>query len=280
MAKSRAHSSRRPPSGSRPATPAGPLPHRPALRDLRVPTHRRPEEQQPDADEREPRIHWNEHRHAARVGQHAALCHRVGDHAVFRVHLASIRLGVIYAGSTVDVASISTAISAVTYNTTSLSTDARRAYYREGVVGTPGKHIVLRIYGYGYDELVRVVSHSLRERIPKRTPAVGDYGSVRLQGDVRVLTIPDSERHATIAHCYGQLIALGRKLAVFGLYDDLVYPVDRRAIGEYVYDISRNEHIFADSRSSRQRTFLHILRLGLRRCVVRRRTTRRRTTRG
>ena len=53
------------------------------------------------------------------------------------------------------------AISAVTYNTTSVSTDASRAYYREGVVGAPGKLVVLRIYRYRYDELVRVVSYGL-----------------------------------------------------------------------------------------------------------------------
>src|SRR5215207_10351560 len=157
---------------------------------------------------------------------------------------------------------------------TSLSTDARRAYYREGVVGAPGKLVVLRIYWYRYDELVRVVSYSLGEGLPKRTPAIGDYGPVRLQRDVCVIIIPDSERHATIAHGYGQLIALRRKLAVFGLYDDLIYPVDPRAIGKYVYDISRNEHIFADRSSSGQGTFVHILRLGLRRCAARRRTTR------
>src|SRR5215207_9639735 len=138
-----------------------------------------------------------------------ALGDRVGDHAVFRVHVASVRAA---------------AISAGTYNTTSLSTYARRAYYREGIVGAPGKHIVLRIYGYRYDELVRVVSHGLGERLPKRTPAIGDYSSVRLQRDVCVVTIPDSERHTTIAHGYGQVSALRRKLAVFGLYDDLVYP--------------------------------------------------------
>src|SRR5215207_10324320 len=95
-----------------------------------------------------------------------ALGDRVGDHAVFRVHVASVRAA---------------AISAGTYNTTSLSTYARRAYYREGIVGAPGKHIVLRIYGYRYDELVRVVSHGFRERLSKRTPAIGDYGSVLLQ---------------------------------------------------------------------------------------------------
>ena len=156
-------------------------------------------------------------------------------------------------------------IYAVTYNTTSISTYASRAYYREGVVGTPGKHIVLRIYGYRYDQLVRVVSYGLGEGLPKRAPAIGHYGPVLLQGDVCVITIPDSERHATIAHGYGQVIILRRKLAVFGLYDDLVYPDNPRAIGEYVYNISRNEHIFADSRSSRQGSFLHILRLGLRR---------------
>src|ERR671938_690150 len=99
---------------SQPATPAGPLPHRPAHRDLRVPTHRRPEEQQPDTDEREPRNHGTEHRHAARVG-HRIFGDRVGDHALFRVYVASIRIGVIYAGSTVDVAGISAAICALTY---------------------------------------------------------------------------------------------------------------------------------------------------------------------
>src|SRR5215212_2713083 len=116
------------------------------------------------------------------------------------------------------------AISAVTYNTTSVSTDASRAYYREGVVGAPGKLVVLRIYRYRYDELVRVVSYGLGEGLPKRTPAIGDDGPVLLQRDVCVITIPDSERHATIAHGYGQVSALRRKLAVFGLYDDLVYP--------------------------------------------------------
>jgi hypothetical protein len=148
---------------------------------------------------------------------------------------------------------------------TSVSTDARRAYYREGVVWAPGKLVVLRIYRYRYDELVRVVSYGLGEGLPKRTPAIGDYGPVLLQRDVCVITIPDSERHATIAHGYGQVSALRRKLAVFGLYDDLVYPDDPRAIWKDVYNISRNEHIFADSLSSRQRSFLSILRLGLRR---------------
>src|SRR5215208_2484138 len=151
---------------------------------------------------------------------------------------------------------------------TSLSTDARRAYYREGVVGAPGKLVVLRIYWYRYDELVRVVSYSLGEGLPTRTLAIGDFGPVRLRRAVCVITIADSERHATIAHGYGQLIALRRKLAVFGHYDDLVYPDDLRAIGKDVYNISRNEHILADSRSSRQGSFLNILRLGPRRCVV------------
>src|SRR5215204_4076064 len=179
-----------------------------------------------------------------------ALGDRVGDHAVFRVHVASVRAA---------------AISAGTYSKTSLSAYARRAYYREGIVGAPGKHVVLRIYRYRYYELVRVVSEGLRERLPKRTPAIGDYGSVLLQRDVCVITIPDPERHATIAHGYGQVITLRRKLAVFGIYDDLVYPDERRAIGKYVYNISRNEHIFADSRSSRKGSFVHILQLGLRR---------------
>ena len=175
---------------------------------------------------------------------------RVRDHPVFRVHVASIRAAT---------------IPAVTYKTTSISTYASRAYYREGVIRTPGKHIVLRIYWYRYYELVRIVSYTLGEGFPKRTPAIGDYGPVRLQGDVCVLTISDSERNATIAHGYGQLIALGRELAVLGLYDDLVYPDDPRAIGKDVYNISRNEHIIADSRSPRQGTFLNILGLGLRR---------------
>src|SRR5215217_6500503 len=55
---------------------------------------------------------------------------------------------------------------AVTYNMTSFSTDASRTYYREGVVRTPGKHIVLRIYGYRYDQLVRVLSYRLGEGLP------------------------------------------------------------------------------------------------------------------
>ena len=67
---------------------------------------------------------------------------------------------------------------ALTYNMTSIPTDASRAYYREGVVGAPGKLVVLRIYRYRYDELVRVVSYGLGEGLPKRTPAIGDYGPV------------------------------------------------------------------------------------------------------
>src|SRR5919112_6472127 len=39
-----------------------------AYRGLRVPTHRRPEEQQPGTDEHEPRNDGADHRHAARVG--------------------------------------------------------------------------------------------------------------------------------------------------------------------------------------------------------------------
>jgi hypothetical protein len=245
-------------------TVAGPLPHPQAHSDLSVPTHRRPVEQQPHADERDARNHGTEQRHTARVG-HLMFGDRVGDNTVFGVHVANILLGVINAGITVDVAGISTAICAVTHNTTSISTNTRRAYDREGVVGSPGKHIVLRIHRYRYDELVWVVSQCLREGLPKLTPAVGHYGSVRLQGDVRVIRVPDTKRNATIAHGYGQLIALRRKLTVFGLYDDLVYPVDPGAIREYVYDISRNEHILADSRPSRQGPFISILRLGIRR---------------
>src|SRR5215217_537293 len=55
---------------------------------------------------------------------------------------------------------------AVTYNMTSFSTDASGAYYGEGVVWTPGKHIILRIYGYRYDQLVRVLSCGLGEGLP------------------------------------------------------------------------------------------------------------------
>src|SRR5215218_5567446 len=55
---------------------------------------------------------------------------------------------------------------AVTYNMTSFSTDASGAYYGEGIVRTPGKHIVLRIYGYRYDQLVRVLSCGLGEGLP------------------------------------------------------------------------------------------------------------------
>ena len=269
----KARSYRRPPSGSRPATPAGPLPHRQAYRGLRVPRTADLKSSNPTPTNTSPETTGPSSEHAARVG-HRIIGDRVGDHAFFGVRVAGVRNGVIYAGTAVQCAGISAAVSAVAHNTTSFPAYARRAQYREGVVGAPGKLVVLRIYGYRYDELVRVVSYGLGERLPKRTPAVGDYGSVRLQRDVRVITIPDPKRHATIAHGYGQVIALRRKLAVFGLYDDLVYPVDPRAIRKYVYNISRNEHISADSRSSRQGSFLHILRLGHRRCAARRRTAR------
>jgi hypothetical protein len=58
------------------------------------------------------------------------------------------------------------AIPTFTYNMTSIPTDASRAYYGEGVVWTPGKHIVLRIYRYRYDQLVRVISCGLGEGLP------------------------------------------------------------------------------------------------------------------
>src|SRR5215212_1211939 len=120
-------------------------------------------------------------------------------------------------------------------------------------------------YGYRYDALVGVVSYALGERLSQRLPSVRDYGSVLLQRDVRVVSVPDAERHATIAHGNGQLSALPRKLAVFGLYDDLVYPGDRGAVGKYVDNVSGNEDIFAEGGTPLQGTFLLILRLGLRR---------------
>src|SRR5215207_346989 len=242
------------------------------LRDLRVPAHRQPEEHQPDTDEREGRNRGTEQRHAACVW-HRLFGDRVTDHVVLGVYVAGIRpAAVIHAGSIVVVGDIPVVISASAYNTTPFSIDARRAYDREGVVGTSGELVVLRIHGYRYDELVGVVSHALGERLTQRSPAVGYYGPVLLQRDIRVISVPDAERHATIAHGYGQVISLRRKLAVFGLYADLVYPRDPRAVGEYIYNVSRNEHVLAESRSSRQGSFLLILRLGLRRCVARRRS--------
>src|SRR5215218_9407291 len=88
--------------------------------------------------------------------------------------------------------------------------------------------------------------------------------SVLLQRDVRVVPVPDAERHATIAHGYAQLSALPRKLAVFGLYDDLVYPRNPGAVGKNVDNVSGNEDIFAEGGTPLQGPFLLILRLGLR----------------
>src|SRR5919107_2820557 len=162
----------------------------------------------------------------------------MGDHIfsggrVAGIRVDDIRAVVVQVGSPVGVVGIR----ALIQSTTPFSPDARRTDYRESLVGASLELVVLRVYGYRYDALVGVVSHGLGERLSQRLPAVRDYGSVLLQRDVRVVSVPDAERHATIAHGYGQLSALPRKLAVFGLYDDLIYPGDPPAVGQYVYDI-------------------------------------------
>src|ERR687889_323960 len=184
----------------------------------------------------------------------------MGDHIFSGGRVAGIRVGgicavVVQVGSPVGVVGIRAFIQ----STTPFSTDARRTDYREGLVGAPLELVVLRVYGYRYDALVGVVSYALGERLSQRLPSVRDYSSVLLQRDVRVVPVPDAERHATIAHGYAQLSALPRKLAVFGLYDDLVYPCNPGAVWKYVDNVSGNKDIFAEGGAPLQGTFLLIL---------------------